>query len=75
MGTVSSSLRTAMVLISYDDSKTFFMEYTPYGLGGETIVTYNIGEVHLICSQFQGGYVAENSSREPNILYRLDLLA
>lgn len=51
MGTVSSSLRTAMVLISYDDSKTFFMEYTPYGLGGETIVTYNTGEVHLICSQ------------------------
>ena len=50
-GTVSSSLRTAMVLISYDDSKTFFMEYTPYGLGGETIVTYNTGEVHLICSQ------------------------
>ena len=51
VGTVSSSLRTAMVLISYDDSKTFFMEYTPYGFGGETIVTYNIGEVHLICSQ------------------------
>ena len=48
---------------------------TPYRFGGETIVTYNTGEVHLICSQFQGGYVAENSSREPNILYRLDLLA
>ena len=48
---------------------------TPYRVGGETIVTYNIGEVHLICSQFQGGYVAENTTREPNILYRLDLPA
>ena len=56
MGTVSSSLRTAMVLISYDDSKTFFMEYTPYRVGGETIVTYNMREVHLIYAQFQGGY-------------------
>ena len=48
---------------------------TPYGFGGETIVTYNMREVHLIYAQFQGGYVAENTSREPNILYRLDLAA
>jgi len=51
-GAVSSFCKTLMVAISYEDSG--IMEYSLW-VGGETIVTYNIGEVHLICSQFQGG--------------------
>ena len=47
-GAVSSFCKTLMVAISYEDSG--IMEYSLW-VGGETIVTYNIGEVHLICSQ------------------------
>ena len=49
-GAVSSFCKTLMVAISYEDSKAFFMEYSLW-VGGETIATYNMGEVHLICSQ------------------------
>ena len=55
MGTVSSSLRTAMVLISYDDSKTFFMEYTPYGFGVKLLLLIIQGKFIKYALSFEGG--------------------